>query len=187
MSPPLAVDRRDPLRGGFPADLPELLAGLFRHLAGQDGVFQDGDDLGGHLPDVPEIDLQRMLQDLGNAGLAGEDHRDVVHHRLEGGDAERFGNARHDVEVAQREDPLDLLALEESGEMESVSDSQLPHALDHPSHHVARAGHDEGDVGKDMEDLGRRLDEVVGPLLEGDPAEKEDDLLFLGVPRLSVR
>ncbi len=150
----LPVDLRDSLRGGFPADLPEFLPRLFRHLAGQGGVFQDGDDLGGDLPDVPEIDLQRVLEDLGDTRLAGDDHRNVIQHRLEGGDAERFGDARHDVEVAQGEDPLDLLPLEESREMKTVPDPQLADPFDHLPHHVAGAGHDEGHVGKDLEDPG---------------------------------
>ena len=46
--------------------------------AGQRRVAQNGDDLVGHLVDVPEVDLQRMGEDFGHARLLGDDDGHVA-------------------------------------------------------------------------------------------------------------
>ena len=61
--------------------------------------------------------------------------------------------------------------------METVGDAEPRHAADDVVHHVARAGHHEPHVGNPLEDLGGRLDEVVGAFLVGDASQEGHDLV----------
>src|SRR3954470_8859508 len=113
-------------------------------------MLQDGDDFVGHFVDVPEVDLQGVGEDFGDAGLFGDDDGDVVGHGFEGGDSEGFGDAGHDVEVGHFEDFFYVGAAEETGEEDFVSDAHGGGHFDGAADHVAGAGHDEFDVVHDL-------------------------------------
>ena len=100
-----------------------------------------------------------------------------------GRDAERLGDTRHDVQIAHRVNPLDLDPAHETEEMEIPADPQLGGPFDHSRPHVACSRHDERHIRHMLEDLGRRLDEVIRPLLEGDAPQEKHDLLPLPLPR----
>ena len=62
--------------------------------------------------------------------------------------------------------------------MEPVGNPQLGDAPDHMDQHIAAARHDETDVRQPFEHFGRRLDEIVGAFLVGDPPEERHDLIL---------
>src|SRR4051812_9095707 len=175
----LVVDVNALLGGIRPAHPADFDAAVLAERAGERWVLQDGDDLVGHLVDVPEVDLEGVVEDLADAGLFADDDGDVVTHGLERGDAEGLGDGGHDVEVGHLEHALDVGAAEEAGEQYLVTDAHGGGHLDGSADHVAGAGHDELDVVHDLEDLLGGGEEVLGALLHGDAAEEQDDLLVL--------
>ena len=121
------------------------------------GIVEEGVDLVGHRIHIPEVHLEGVLQDLGGAGLLGNDGRDAGPHRLEGRDAERLGDGRHDVHVREGEHLLHVGPAEEAREVEAVGNAQPGGVADAAVHHVAAAGHHEADVLGALEHLRGQL------------------------------
>ena len=118
-------------------------------------------------------------ENFGDAGLFGDDDRDVVAHRLERGDAERLADAGHDVKVGHLEDFFDVAAAEEAGEQDLVADAHCRGHLDGAADHVAGAGHDELHVVHHLQHFLGRGQEIFRAFLHGDAAEEQDDFFVL--------
>ena len=70
--------------------------------------------------------------------------------------------------------------------MEPVGNAELRHTTDTVVHHIARARHHKAHVRHACQNLGCRLDKVVGTLLEGDTAEERNDLILHATLRCRV-
>jgi hypothetical protein len=70
-------------------------------------MTQDGDDLVGHFVDIPEVDLEGVAEDLGDAALLGDENGYIMGEGFERGDAEGLGDGGHDVEVGHLEDAFE--------------------------------------------------------------------------------
>ena len=136
---------------------------------------EHGEDLGGEVVDVAELDAQHVPDDFRHAGRFRDDHRGPVLEGLEGGESERLGDGRHDEDVGARVQPVELGRGQKPGEEKPREKPRRGDALDHRGPPVARAGHDELDVGPLRRHAGGRLDEVLGALLPRDPAREEDE------------
>ena len=182
----LFIDRLYLCRSVAPLDARDLLVSLAGEHARQGGVGDKGVDSVGHGIHVPIIHLQRVVEHFRDARLFGDDDRYVGFHRLQRGYAERFRDRRHDIDVAHGEHAVHLGTLQESGEVETVGDTERRHTPDYVVHQVAASGHDETDVRDPSEHLRRRFDEVIRPLLVGDASQKGHDFVVQAAYRLAL-
>src|SRR5271157_5932892 len=114
-----------------------------------------------------------MVKNLRCTGLSGDNDRHIVYHRLKRRYAERFRYAGHDIHVAHGEYTLDFCSLKKAGKVKILPYMELGDPLDHAGHHISGARHDKHDLRKFFQDSCRRLDKILGTLLECNSAEKE--------------
>ena len=95
--------------------------------------------------------------------------------RLERRQAEGFRDGRHDVDIRPRVEAIELGRGQEAREEESLAEAARRHVLLHCAHVVAGAGDDEPDIGAFGGHARGGLDEIVGPLLPGDPSREEHE------------
>ena len=83
-----------------------------------------------HLVDVPKINLEGVVENLRHAGLLADDHGNIVHHRFQRRYAKGFRYAGHDIDVSHLEDSIYVLAPQEAGEKQFVTDTHFCRELD---------------------------------------------------------
>ena len=65
-------------------------------------MAKDSEDFVGEVFGVPEVDLEHVLEDFGDAALFGDDDRDIMGEGVRGR-CQGFGDAGHDVDVGGTE------------------------------------------------------------------------------------
>ena len=146
-----------------------------------------GDDFVGHFIDVPEVNFQGIAKDFGDAGLFADDDGNMVIESFEWSDAERLGNAGHDVQAGHTESTVHFISAKKTGEEDLVADAHFGGHFDDSAGHVAGAGDDEFDVVHDVENFAGGGDEVVRAFLHGYSSQEQDDLLtFIDAADVSV-
>ena len=142
------------------------------------GVVKKGVDVVRHGVNIPEINLESIFEHFSGSTLVGNDRRHIAAHGFQWRYSKRLGNRRHDVNVRQSKHFLDIRSTQETGEMETVGYSQAGGMADAAVHHVTASGHHEMYVLSSLEDLGGRLDEILGAFLESDPAQEGNHLVL---------
>ena len=124
----------------------------------------------GHLLDVPEVHLQGMCQDLRNATLFADQHRNIVAQGLQGDQAKGFRNGGHDKEIRHAKDLVHGLSLEKSCEMNLVTDAHGRGLLNHAVGHIPGTCHEKLHVVHFGQDAPGSLQKVFRALLHGNPS-----------------
>jgi hypothetical protein len=170
----LAVKLEDAGGGVLPGELADFVVALFAQGGGEGRVAEDGEDFVGEVFGVPEIDLEDVLENFRGAALLADDDGDILGEGVEGGDAEGFADAGHDVDAGGGESFLAFFFAEKTGEVDVAFDAEGFGEVFEGVEHFALAGDDEFDVGLDGEDFFGGLQEEVGAFLLGEAAEEED-------------
>ena len=98
-------------------------------------------------------------------------------HCFEGSDTKWLGNARHDIEICERENALNIFAAQKACEGHATSNPQFRGHLDHCCCLIARSCHNEAHILFNFENSLRRAYEIFGSLLHRDSAKIEHDSL----------
>ena len=177
----IIIDLEAFLRNVFPADFAVfVLNGVFERVF-ESGRFGDGEDFVGKLVVVPEVVAEGATNDLGDAGLFGEDEDVAMVGGFEGGEAERFGDARHDEDVGELVNVAQLAPADEASEDDVFRDAEFGGEADEFGLFFAVAREDEYELGVFADGFGGGMEEVTEALLDGEAADGTDDGVTLGL------
>ena len=140
-------------------------------------MTQYGHNLVGHIVDVPEIALQCVGQNFTHATGAANQHRYTVAKRLKRRNTKRFAHAWHDIQIRHCEYFWNVLAAQEAGEQNLVSNSHGRRHFNHALRLVAVAGHNKLHAVHDIKHALGRADEILRTLLHGNSPEIQHNFI----------